>query len=354
MMKQYGTEENMVNVLGKEIFLIKEELRKDVKELLTAQKMHQQIGGDIKVSPSEVRAFLKSIPEDSLPLINSEVEIGQIVKKPEVSEKAKKEAKDRLQTLRRQIIEEGKSFAVQATLYSEDPGSASKGGEYYNIQRGQFVPEFEAAAFRLKPGEISEVIETLYGYHIIQLIARRGDFIDVRHILMSPKMSMEDMARCKKSLDSIYQMIKEGKITFCEAAAKYSDEKETKMNCGLMINMGTGNTRFEIEELGQMDDKLVFMLDKMNVGDMSEPMQYITRDQKPAYRIFYLKTRIAPHKPNLKDDYQRLQNYAISEKQERLLSEWVNKKIRSTYIKIDPFYSRCAFKNNWLQNDVNK
>ncbi len=352
MLQQYGTEENMINVLGKEIFLIKEELRKDVEELLIAQRMHQQITGDVKVSPSEVRAFLKSIPDDSLPLINTEVEIGQIIKKPEVSENAKKAAKEKIQGYRKRIVETGESFDLMATLYSEDPGSAAKNGVYQNIQRGQFVPEFEAAAFRLKPGEVSEVVETVYGYHIIKLLARRGDFIDVQHILVAPKMSMDDLARCKAELDSIYKLIKEGKITFCDAAAKYSDEKETKMNCGLMINMAAGNTRFEIEELGQMDDKLVFMLDKMNVGDISEPMQYLSRDQKPAYRIFYLKTRIPPHKPNLKDDYQRLQNYAASEKQERILNEWVNKKIRSTYIKIDPYYNRCKFKNNWLQTDV--
>lgn len=349
MVQQFGSEENMVAQLGKEITLIKEEFRKEVKELLIAQKMNQKIAGEAKVTPAEVRAFFKSIPEDSLPLINSEVEIGQIIKKPTVNEKAKKEAREKLAQLRKQIVEDGESFAVKATLYSEDPGSARNGGEYDNIQRGSFVPEFEAAAFRLKPGEVSEIVETAYGFHIIQLIAKRGDFIDVRHILISPKISFDDLARCKNTLDSIYQLIQSGKITFCQAASRFSDESETKMNCGLMINMGAGNTRFEIEELGQMDEKLVFMLDKMNVGDISEPLPFATRDQKQAYRIFYLKTRISPHKANLKDDYQRLQSFASNQKQERLLNEWVNRKLKSTYIKIDSYYKRCNFKNNWLQ-----
>lgn len=349
MIQQFGSEENMVAQLGKEIVLIKEEFRKEIKDLLIAQKMNQKISGEAKVTPAEVRAFFKSIPEDSLPLINSEVEIGQIIKKPTISEKAKKQAREKLADLRKQIVEGGESFAVKATLYSEDPGSAAKGGEYDNIQRGSFVPEFEAAAFRLKPGEVSEIVETVYGLHIIQLIARRGDFIDLRHILISPKISFDDLARCKNELDSIYQLIQSGKYTFCQAASLFSDDKETKMNCGLMINMNAGNTRFEIEELGQMDDKLVFMLDKMNVGDMSEPLPYATRDQKQAYRIFYLKNRIPPHKANLKDDYQRLQNFASAQKQDRLLNEWVNRKMKSTYIKIDPYYQRCIFKNNWIK-----
>jgi peptidyl-prolyl cis-trans isomerase SurA len=348
MVQQFGSEENMVAQLGKEIVLIKEEFRKDVKDLLVAQKMNQKIAGEAKVTPAEVRAFFKSIPEDSLPLINSEVEIGQIIKKPTISEKAKKEAREKISSLRKQIVEDGESFAVKATLYSEDPGSARNGGEYDNIQRGSFVPEFEAAAFRLKPGEVSEVVETAYGFHIIQLIAKRGDFIDVRHILIAPKISYEDLARCKSSLDSIYQLIQSGKFSFCEAASRFSDETETKMNCGLMINMGAGNTRFEIEELGQMDEKLVFMLDKMNVGDISEPLPFATRDQKQAYRIFYLKTRIPPHQANLKDDYQRMQSFASAQKQERLLNDWVNRKLKSTYIKIDAYYKRCNFKNNWL------
>ena len=354
MLQQYGSQENMETQLGKEMILIKEEYRKDIHDILIAQKMNQKIIGEVKVTPAEVRAYLKGIPDDSLPLINSEVEIGQIVKKPAISEKAKKEAREKIAKIRKQIVEDGESFAVKATLYSEDPGSAKNGGQYDNIQRGSFVPEFEAAAFRLKPGEISEIVETVYGFHIIQLIARKGDFVDLRHILISPKMSNEDLYRCKVSLDSIYSKIKSGQLTFCEAVSKYSDEKETRMNCGLMINMASGNTRFEIEELGQMDEKLVFMLDKMNVGDMSEPLPFLTRDSKQAYRIFYLKKRTPPHKANIKDDYQKLQTFAQSQKQDKILNNWVNRKIKSTYIKIDPYYQKCPFKDNWIQAESMK
>ncbi|MBC7862356.1 MAG: peptidylprolyl isomerase [Bacteroidia bacterium] len=346
--QKFGSEEDMVIFYGKEINLLKEDFRKEIKELLIAQKMQQKVTGELKVTPAEIRAFFKDIPTDSLPLINSEVEIGQIVKKPEINDKAKTEAREKISALRKRVVEGGESFAVLATLYSEDPGSAQKGGLYENTCRGQFVPEFDAAAFRLKPGEISEVIETAYGYHVIMLVARRGDCYDSRHILISPKMTQEDLGKCKSFLDSVHDLIKSGKIKFCDAAAKFSDEKETKNNCGLMINQGAGNTRFDLEELGQMDEKLVFMLDKMELNDMSTPLPYLNRDQKQAFRIFYLKTRIPPHKANLKDDYQKLQNLAQQQKQQKVMQEWINKKIKTTYIKIDPYYNQCKFNNNWL------
>jgi peptidyl-prolyl cis-trans isomerase SurA len=349
-LQQFGSEDKMVEFYGKELSLLKEDFRKDIKELLIAQKMQQKIIGEAKATPAEVRSFYKSIDEDSLPLINSEVEIGQIIKKPLMSDKAKKDAREKISKFRNEILA-GESFAVTATLYSEDPGSAKNGGEYDNIGRGQFVPEFESAAFRLKPGEVSEVVETVYGYHIIQLIARKGDLIDLRHILVSPKMTQEDLINCKKQLDTVYDLINGGKINFCEAASKYSDEKETKMNCGLMINSAAGNTRFEIEELGQMDEKLVFLLDKMNVGDVSKPLPYVTKDQKQAYRIFYLKNRISPHKANLKDDYQKMQQMAQMRKQNKNIQDWMSKKIKSTYIRVDSFYHLCKFTNNWLQTN---
>jgi peptidyl-prolyl cis-trans isomerase SurA len=345
----FKSEAQMEEVYGEPIVVIKEKMREEVKEQLLEQRMQQKVTGDLKVTPAEIRAFFKNIPEDSLPLINSEVEIGQLIAKPVISEKAKAEARAKLVGIRKSIVNDGESFAVLATLYSEDPGSATKGGCYENIGRGQFVPEFEAAAFRLKPGEISEVIETVYGYHIIKLIARRGDFFDVCHILISPKLTQEDLNRAKNKLDTIYTRLKEGKIQFCDAAAKFSDDKDTKMNCGLMINMNAGNTRFEIEELGQMDDKLVFMLDQMKTGDFSEPMLFLNRDNKQAYRIIYLKNRIAPHKANLKDDYQKMQNLAQMQKQQKTMEDWTNKKIQNTYIHIDSFYNRCKFNNNWLQ-----
>jgi peptidyl-prolyl cis-trans isomerase SurA len=345
--KQLGSEEAFENYYGKSTKQYKEELRDDIKDILVAQQMQSKIVGDIKVSPAEVRAFFNSIPEDSLPSINTEVEIGQLVKKPQVSEEAKKAARERLEGYRQRILN-GESMSVLATLYTEDPGSANKGGRYDNITRGMFVPEFEAVAFRLKPGEVSEVFQSAYGYHIVQLIARRGETVDVRHILVSAKVSPQDEVRAKLALDSIYEEIISGKLTFCQAAQKYSDDKESKNNCGIMVNNQAGNTRFEIEEIGQYDQNLVFMLDKMKVGDITRPMVQLSPEGgKKSYRIVYLKTRSEPHKINLKDDYQRLQLMAQQNKQKDIVNTWINKKLKNVYVRMNPEYRQCKFLHKW-------
>jgi peptidyl-prolyl cis-trans isomerase SurA len=344
---QFGSEEAFENYYQKSVKQYKEELRDDVKDLLVAQQMQGKIVGDVKVSPADVRAFFHSIPEDSLPTVNTEVELGQLVKKPEVSEAAKKAAREKLEGYRQRVLN-GESMAVIATLYTEDPGSAKTGGRYDGIARGMFVPEFEAVAFRLKPGEVSEIFSTSYGLHFIQLIQRRGELVDVRHILITPKISVEDEIDAKVKLDSIYEDIRSGKISFCEAAQKFSDDKDTRNNCGLLLNNQAGSTRFEIDELGQQDQNLVFMLDKMQMGDISKPVIHTGPDgSKKGYRIIYLKSRTEPHKINLKDDYQRLQNMAIMEKQKRLINEWINKKLRNVYVRMDPEYKACRLKYNW-------
>jgi peptidyl-prolyl cis-trans isomerase SurA len=345
--EQFGSEEKFEAFYGKKIDQFKEELREDVKQQLIAQQMQSKIAGDIKVTPAEIRAYYNTIPADSLPLINSEVELGQITKKPEVSQAAKDEARARLEGYRQRVIKGESTMSTLAALYTEDPGSAKTGGRYDGIMRGRFVPEFEAIAFRLKAGEVSEIFETQFGLHFMQLIARRGEMVDVRHILVQPKISTTDVLNAKNKLDSIYNLLEEKKISFCDAAIKFSDDKETKNNCGTMINMQTGNSRYEIDEIGQVDQNLIFLLDKMQIGDYTKPTLYQMQDNKQAYRIIYLKTRTEPHRANLKDDYQRLQNFATVNKQKKIVKDWVNKKTKSTYIKLDPEYMDCQFENNW-------
>ena len=343
---QFGSEERFVSFYGKSTDKFKEELRDEVKNQLIIQQMQSKVTGDIKVTPAEVRAFYNSIPSDSLPLINAEIELGQIVKKPVVSNEAKKIAKDKLENIRQRVLN-GESMSTLATLYTEDPGSANKGGRYDGIMRGQFVPEFETVAFRLKPGEISEIFESPFGYHFIELIARKGESVDVRHILMVAKTSNADVINAKSSLDSIYNLITEGKIAFCEAAAKFSDEKETKNNCGSMMNVAAGTTKFDVTEIGQLDQNLVFLLDKMQIGDITKPTLFQTQDSKQGYRIVYLKSRSEPHIANLKDDYQRLQNMATMNKQKTIIENWIAKKSKSSYIKIDEEFLSCKFENKW-------
>jgi len=344
--QQFGSVEKLEEFYGKRTNVIKDELRGDIQEQLVAQKMQGKITGDVKLTPAEVRQFYNSIPQDSLPLINSEVELQQIVKRPTFSAEAKLAAKEQLEEYRNRVIK-GEKMSTLARLYSEDPGSAKEGGFYANVARGVMDPAFESAAFRLKQGELSNIFETAYGYHFIELVQRKGDLLDLRHILIVPKMSNADFYLSKQLLDSIYSEIKEGKITFEEAAKKYSDDNDTKQNGGLMINRATASTKFENEDLSQTDQNLVVTLNAMQIGDISKPMQYMSPvDGKPGFRLLKLKNRIDPHKTNLKDDYQKLALLANADYNKKQVKEWIKKRSKITYIKLDPEYS-CTFENQW-------
>lgn len=342
-----GSEEKFEAFYGKRISVFKDELRDDVKNQLLAQKMQQKITGETKLTPNEVKQFFSTLPIDSLPLINSELEIGHIVRKPPVTDEAKKAVREQLEKYRARVVN-GESMSVIAALYSEDPGSAKNGGRYESIMRGQMVPEFESVAFRLKPGEISEIFETSYGYHFMQLVARKGESVDVRHILMAAKTSQLDLLKAKEELDSIREQITKGAIKFNDAALQYSSDKDTKQNGGLIINPNSNSTKWELEEIGEMDQNLVFMLEnQMKVGDVSPVIPHTGTDAKQAWRIVYLKSRTEPHKANLKDDYIKLLNMATFEKQKSLIKEWIAKKSKSTYIKIDEEFSNCQLEYNW-------
>ena len=345
--QQFGSEEKLEAFYGKRTNVIKDDLRPDVKEQLVAQKMQGKISGDSKLTPAEVRIFYKSIPQDSLPLINSEVELQQIVKKPGFSTQEKLEAKQKLEEYRQQVLTGKKEMKILARLYSEDPGSAKDGG-FLTFGRGQMVPEFEAIAFKLKEGEVSTVFETAYGYHFIQLVKRKGDLLDARHILVIPKMTNSDFYACKQKLDSIENDIKEGKYTFEEAAKRFSDDKDTKQNGGLMVNPQTASTKFDNETLSEMDQNLIVTLNSMQIGDISKPMQFVSHtDGKPGFRLLKLKNRIDPHKTNIKDDYQKLALMATSEHNKKMIKDWIKKRSKITYIKLDPEF-KCKFDNEWF------
>jgi peptidyl-prolyl cis-trans isomerase SurA len=342
-----GSEEKFEAFYGKRISVFKDELRDDVKDQLLAQKMQQKVTGDTKLTPSEVRAFYNTLPIDSLPLVNSELEIGHIVKRPPISDEAKKAVRDQLEIYRQRVVN-GESISVIAALYSEDPGSAKNGGRYESVMRGQMVPEFEAVAFRLKQGEVSEIFETSYGYHFMQLVARKGESVDVRHILMAPKISQIEFLKAKEELDSIRQLIISGQIKFADAAIKFSTDKETKQNGGAIINPAANSTKWELDEIGQMDQNLVFMLEnQMKIGDVSPVIQYVGSDAKQAWRIVYLKSRTEPHKANMQDDYIKLLNMATFERHKKSITDWITKKSKTTYIKIDSEFNSCKLEYNW-------
>lgn len=344
--QQFGSEEKLEKFYGKRTNVLKDELRSDVQEQLIAEKMNSRITGDLKLTPSEIRQFYSTIPQDSLPLIESEVELQQLVKRPSFSPEEKKAAREVLESYRQRIIKGEASMSMLARLYSEDPGSAKEGGFIPNVTRGMMVPEFEAVAFRLKNGEVSNVFETSFGYHFIELVQRRGELLDLRHILVIPKMTNEDYFNCKKQLDSIYTEIKEGRLEFEDAVRRFSDDPDTKQNAGLMVNPASASTRFDNETLSQLDKNLIATLNSMQIGELSKPMQFMGMDGKPGFRVIKLRNRIDPHKANMKEDYQRIANMATLQKKKELVKDWIRMRSKITYIRLDKEYL-CKFENQW-------
>ncbi len=337
-----GSPEKFEEFYQKSILEFKDELREQVKELLMVETVQDKITRDVKTTPTEIKAFFKEIPQDSLPFINSEVELSQIVKLPPVNREETEKVKNKLQELRFRVLN-GENFATLAILYSEDPGSAKNGGELGLFGRGEMFPAFEAVAFNLEKGEVSEIVETEAGFHILQLIERRGEYVNVRHILLRPKVSPIDLARAKVQLDSISLLLDQKKYTFDEAIVRFSDDP-SKNNGGLLINPMTGTTLFETD---QLDPKVAFVIDKLEVGEVSAPVQFQTQDGKDAYRILYLKKRTEPHKANLKQDYDKIQAWATEDKKQDMITKWITNRTKQTFVKINESYKDCSFANSW-------
>jgi peptidyl-prolyl cis-trans isomerase SurA len=344
--QQIGSEEKLEEYYGKSINAIKDEFREIIRDQLLIQQVQQKITGNITVTPAEVKSFFNKIPKDSLPFVNSELEVAQIVAYPKISNEAKDEARTKSEELRARVVK-GESFSTLAVLYSEDPGSAKRGGELGFVERGVFVPEFEAVAFRLKIGQISEIVETTFGYHFMELIERRGERINIRHILITPKVGQDDLKKARHYIDSIRTLIiNTDTLNFNEAAALFSDDKDTKYNGGLLVNPVNGTNRFEAD---QLDPSVFFTVDKMKVGEISQPVAYQMPGGKQAFRILYLKTRTEPHRANLKDDYQRIQDAALNDKQDKIIAKWIDKKMSTTYFKISDDYKSCNMENFRVQ-----
>ncbi len=343
--QQIGSRQKLEQYYKKSVLEIKEELEPMVRDQLVSQRMLQNITGDIEITPTEVRNFYRKIPEDSLPLINSEVEYAQIVMFPKPSAEAIEATKDQLLDYRQRVLD-GSSFSTLAVLYSEDLGSSKAGGKYEGIKRGQFVPEFEAVAFNLKEGEISKPVKTEYGYHIIQLLKKRGEELDLRHILVKPKISAENLERTAAKLDSIRGLVLNGTITFEEAAERFSADENSKLNGGTVMNPQTGDSRWET---GQLSSNIFLALDKLEVGEMSQPEFFRKEDRSEGYRLLKLNERTAPHRANLKTDYQRIQQIALNDKNQRVMKEWVEEKLKTTYVRVNNNYLNCEFQNNWIK-----
>jgi peptidyl-prolyl cis-trans isomerase SurA len=339
---ELGSQEKLEAYYNKSLNEIKSELRRLVKDQMLVQEVQNGIMNEVEVTPSEIKNYYRTMPADSIPMINTEYEIAQIVKKPPISIDEKLKVKERLFELRKRILD-GERFSTLAVLYSEDPGSARKGGELGFYGRGELYPEFEAVAFNLKDGEISEIVETEAGFHIIQMIERRGEYVNVRHILLMAKVSPYALEKAKNELDTIAMQIRNGEITFEEAVEKYSDD-ENKGKDGMLINPYTGSTLFEAESL---DQQVSFVIDKLQVGELSDPVPMVTEDGKDAYRLLMLKRKTTPHKANLRDDYNRIQDWALQKKKQEAVDKWIRDKSNSAYVRINENFTDCIFDYNW-------
>lgn len=344
---QVGSEEELVKFYGKSIDKIKEDFRDEVENILLIQQMQQVVTSSIRVSPQNVREFYNAIPRDSLPYINSEVRVGQIVRLPDVSDEQEAEIIRKLNEFKSRVAK-GEDFGTLAYLYSQDPGSAMNNGELGMMSRTELVPEFSNAANGLKTDEVSDIVKTQFGYHIIQMIDRRGDQINVRHILLIPQVSPKDLVKSKKMLDSLKTEIKvNDSLNFAQAAIAFSTDDETRMNGGEMINPMDGTNKFDLETLGQIDRQLLFSIEKMEVGDILGPELYQGRDGKKSYRLVKLLERTEPHVANMRDDYNRLSQSAKRKLENEELENWINRNKNTAYVWVDPQYQTCSFKVSW-------
>ena len=334
---QIGTERRLEEYYGKTILEIKEEMRPLMRNQMTAQRMQMTITETIEVTPKEVEDAVALIPLDSLPLIGTEVELAQIIIEPKVSQQAEQDAIDRLNQLRDRILG-GSSFATMAILYSEDPGSNRNGGEYKGIKRGVFVKEFEAIAFNLRPGEVSAPFRTEYGFHIVQLQVKRGEELDLRHILIKPKVEQADLDAAKNTLDSLRSAILAGSISFEEVAEMYSADEESKLNGGVMMNPMTTDVRWNVENL---DRGIFYAIEKIQPGEISEPALVRKPDGQEIFRILQLRDRVGPHRANLAQDFSLLKNYVQNQRKQAKMMQWVEDKKAETYIYQAPGYEGC-------------
>lgn len=349
---QYGSKEKVEELSGKTIYQLKDENRELTEEMLLSERMQSGVLESVKVTPVEVKRFYDNIPVDSLPFFPATVEMGQIVIDPGVSPELDTYARKRIEDIRNKIVNEGADFEIQAGIESDDPGSRNEGGLMKGITRkgGQLVTEFVVAAFKLQNGEVSPVFRTRFGYHIIQMVSRKGDEADVRHILKTPERTTADFNTAMQRLDSVRTALVNKKLTFEEAVGKFSTD-EMSNRTGGMITDQQGGSVLEVEDL---DPTLALMLDTLKPGTYSAPMVYVNQRGERSCRIVYLKSITAPHKANLQEDYSRIQFAALQKKKGERMQEWVRDKAPAFYIKIDPEYAQCANLQIYLNSAAKK
>lgn len=346
MVRQAGGKERLEEFLNRSLLQYKEEMRPSIGEVLKAQKMQRSIISTINVTPQEVKRYFDSLNQDSVPYFNTEIEVGELVINPVLTKEEKDQFRQKAEGYRKQIID-GSDFATIARFYSED-GSAPYGGELGFATRSNYVKEFSAMAFRLKEGEISPVFETMYGFHFLQVLQRRGEEVNVRHILIKSKPTNASLDRAKAKIDSIYDRVVAGKIGFHTAASLYSDNDETKYTGGMISNE---EDRTSLIPVDRLDKETFTAVDPLEVGQYSKSFLSKDRMGNPVYKFVFLKSRIAPHKANLDQDFAKIQEAAKQDKVNRKLSEWFEQRKENTFIDINEDFMQCDELKLWLSNE---
>jgi peptidyl-prolyl cis-trans isomerase SurA len=330
---------------GQSVNDVKEQFRTDLKNQLLSERMRSEIMKDITITPSEVKSFFSKIPKDSLPYFNSEVEIGEIVIVPKVNDTQRQITMNKLEGIRKRILENNEDFADLAGKFSAD-GSAQTGGDLGWATRGKYVPEFEAAAYKLEINEISDIVESQFGFHLIQLMGRRGNSINVRHILLRPEITEEDFDLVRRKLDSIRTLILKDSISFSFAVKRFSyDKAQSYNNDGRMVNPVTGNTFFEV---GDLDPDIYFAIDTLKIKGMTAPLEFRDPSGEVQFHIIQLQSKTPPHKANLLQDYSKIQKASIESKKNEYINTWIDDKISSTFIRLEQKYSTCPNLDIWI------
>ncbi len=340
-----GGQDKLESFIGRSILQYKDEIKPVMREQMVAEKMQRKITEKVAVTPLEVKRYLESIPKDSLPTFGAEVEIGQLVFYPKLTKSEKQVAYDKLEAIRKRIVD-GEQFATLAAAYSQD-GSAIEGGDLGFKDRGGYVKEFAAMAFKLKVGDLSPVFETEYGFHILKVTERQGEQVRVSHILIKADAPPESLARVKAHADSIYNDVVTKKMPFSAAASLYSDDEETKYNGGMMLNADNVRARTTSIPVDRLDAAIFSAIDTLKPGKLSKPVLFTSQDGKQGYRFFILKAKTDPHKASFETDFPKIKEVALEDKVNRTLSEWFEKRRKTIYTKISPDFESCPGLQVW-------
>ncbi|HQW06361.1 MAG: peptidylprolyl isomerase [Flavobacteriales bacterium] len=343
---QLGGEVKLEEFYGKTIAEIRAEFREQVQDQLMVQTMQQKLTSDVRITPREVQRFFNRIPHDSIPLINAEVEYAMVLREPKPSTEEERRVRRKIEEFRESVLKGEKDMCTVAILYSEDPGSAKECGELGMVPVGTMVPEFDAVAMSLKEGEVSQVFKTQYGYHFMQMVERRGEHYNARHVLMRPQVGSAELQLDRVLLDSLARSIRAGEAPFAEVAAKYSDDEESKGTNGVVIEPVNNTARWD---MGALDQQAFFVLDKLKEGEVSDPQLVVMPDGSKAYRILQLILRTEPHRANLKEDYRMIQQAAEGEERSKAVDTWVKDRIGGTYVRVNEEYATCPFQQDWTK-----